>query len=109
MKETVQLDLLGFVDPLGLTDRQRSAFDLLVLHRDGLTSEQIGAQLHFMRGKHPSYAPCNWCAGDGRAVLVQLRKRGLVRETRKPPRWLLSKDALRELPPEPMGDLPEGF
>lgn len=107
----VQLDLLGERDPLGLTERQRAAFDMLSNYRDGLTAQQVGSQLHFLRGRHASYATCNWCATDGAAVLVELRRKGLT-VRRRSALWQLTRQALRELPYPPgtgPGELPEGF
>ncbi len=108
----VQLDMLGKVDPLGLTERQRAVFELLAGHPEGLNAQQVGQVVHFQRGKHPSHSACDWCASDGNAVLVELRQKGLVVQRRQPTRWELTPRGRAELPPPPgtgPGELPEDF
>lgn len=102
----IQLDLMGERDPLGLTPRQRRAFEMLLDHRyDGVDAEDVGAMLH----GHLDGARCSWDKDNGRGVLSELRKKGLaVNRRSKGGRWFSTEAANRERP-LPMGDLPEGF
>lgn len=104
MKRTVQLDLLGERDPLGLTPRQRRALDFVHEH-EPIQPEQLGAHLH-------EHAGCAYCEANGRDVLSALRALQLVTQRRAPTRWELTKTARAEYPDPPgvgPGELPEGF
>lgn len=104
--KSIQLDLMGEKDPLGLTPRQRRAFEMLLDHRyDGVQAEAVGAMLH----GHRDGTTCRWDKENGRAVLAELRKKGLaVNRRSKEGRWFTTPAANRERP-LPMGELPEGF
>lgn len=88
-----------------LTDRQ--AFALAELERvpDGLPADEVGARLHERRGKHDAGVRCEWCPTDGRAVLVELRHKGLV-VRRRSGLWQLLR---RATGPADFGEFPEGF
>jgi|KBSMisStaDraftv2_1062788.scaffolds.fasta_scaffold03656_14 hypothetical protein len=68
-----------------LTDRQRYVLELVELN-GGATATHIGLVLHARRGKHDGRRPCSYCEDEGRAVLVALRRKGLV-VRRRSGRW----------------------
>jgi len=79
---STQLDLLGEKHPLGLTEKQAFAHEILLAARDGLDAVDLGRAWHARRGKHTDEQTCTWCEKDGRSVLVALRKRGLACQRR---------------------------
>jgi hypothetical protein len=66
-----------------LTSRQSFVFDLLCAHpQDGLTSDEVGAELHARAGKHEAGVRCQWCHQEGVSVLKALRKKNLAKRRR---------------------------
>lgn len=61
-----------------LTDRQRYALELLEQYELGASAVLIGLAWHTRRGKHDGRQPCAFCESDGRGVLTELRRKGLV-------------------------------
>lgn len=79
-----QLDLTGAEHPLEkpeLTERQQFALD--TLRQLGFAQAvEIGAALHFRRGRHTLDAYCTYCSSEGTSVLRALKRKGLVRQRR---------------------------
>jgi hypothetical protein len=84
---TVQQDTLFGEAPTpsrnddGLGVAQQAVLAALEEHGD-LTDDEAGSILHERRGKHSAETRCEWCARDGRQVLVSLGKRGKVTHRR---------------------------
>jgi hypothetical protein len=86
-----QLTLAGeeitLVDGKPLTERQQLAWDT-IRHRDGgATSDEIGALMHDLRGRHLAGNRCHWCAQEGRGVLTSAALRPLVKR-KKNGQWV---------------------
>lgn len=73
-----------------LTDRQRFALERMLRHREGLTTDELGALLHERKGVHADWQRCQWCSKDGLGVLRALRKKELV-VRRRSGQWQLTK------------------
>jgi hypothetical protein len=78
---TLAGDEITIVDGRPLTDRQQLAWDTIRLREGGATSDEIGALMHDLRGRHLASSRCNYCAQEGRGVLTSRALRPLV--TRK--------------------------
>lgn len=85
---TEQLDLLGGgreLDPAKrLGPRQRTVLEQLQAHGH-LDADEAGAIMHELktgRWAHSRDTRCDYCAGDGRAVLDALVKKGYATRTR---------------------------
>lgn len=65
--------------------RERQLFVLELVRSagpNGLTADQVGAQLCARRDKHTVDEICEWCAANGREVLTALRNHGKVKSRR---------------------------
>lgn len=72
----------GPPDETSLTDRQKRAlYAIRGAGWDGLTSEDIGALIHYP--KHELRDTCPFCQSTGHELGAALRQRGLVRQRRK--------------------------
>jgi hypothetical protein len=95
-----------------LTERQRQAFEYL---RDEgpVSSEELGAFLHSIRERkrHRPELRCDWCAQDGRQVILSLERRGLARGIgRGRPLWIAVDPAQLVIGDEPeLSAFPEGY
>ena len=89
-----------------LSERQRLVYEA-ARERGGLSDLEAGALLH--AGKHSDDQPCQWCARDGRGVLVALRRRDLVKR-RRGGTWTLADAGAYEPAYDPAtSEWPEGF
>jgi hypothetical protein len=68
-----------------LTDRQQLAFDY-VRERNGVTADEVGAYLHSCKERRPHSIDdrCDYCARDGRGVLISKAVAPLVTYRRDP-------------------------
>lgn len=107
--------------PVGLTDRQATAYAALVrAGDDGMSGDEIGAVLHAAAGHHHIDGRCQWCSTSGLEVLRALRRKGLVR-SRRHGLWTALAEGGRDAPTTSgdhgrppsanvgPGDFPEGF
>ena len=79
---TVRLFDPGPADERSLTDRQRQGLAAIrAAGWDGLTSDDIGAIVHYP--KHPVHETCSWCRTAGHEIGSALRARGLVKQRRR--------------------------
>lgn len=62
-----------------LTDNQRAIYNAI---GTGMTASEAGALLHSRRAVHPASDRCQFCRGEGNALLQALRKRQLVKRRR---------------------------
>lgn len=107
-----------------LTSRQRFALDAVTrAGEEGLTGDELGAALHEWKHVHHSGDRCRWCGKDGRAVMVALNEKGLVRYRARLKVWqavelpAVPAAGSRSGPPPdhagagpvPFGAFPEGF
>lgn len=70
-------------EPHTLTPRQEAAWDLVRSTPGGVTAEQVGANQHERRGKHPADERCEWCASEGLGILRSVALRPLVIRRRR--------------------------
>lgn len=96
--------------PKPLTARQQHALDVLTrAGHGGLTSDEVGAALCELRGKHPAGDRCVWCSSNGRGVLVALRKRKLVKQRRDGTGTWVALDLPAAPAPAEVDPFPPGF
>lgn len=81
-----QMSLLDIEAP-AKTTRQDAVLALLARSPDGIEASEAGATAHAHTRRHSADERCKWCGVDGRAVLKELAKRGLVVENRGRQLW----------------------
>jgi hypothetical protein len=105
-----QTSLLGYPE----TEKKLGVRQTLVLLRlqamGQTTDDEAGALIHANRGKHDESVRCDWCAREGRDVLVSLRRHGLVLR-RRSGQWERKgvRGSQRGSGPSTYNQLPEGF
>jgi hypothetical protein len=96
-----------------LTDRQAFVYGQLQAHTvqgDGLTADEVGAELHARAGKHEAGVRCQWCHQEGVSVLKALRKKNLAKRRRAGGWVALGAERAESDSPDPTTDpFPDGF
>lgn len=98
--------------PPKLTDRQQFALELVQrAGTDGVHAEEIGAAWHAHHGKHDADARCMYDGSNGKQVLNELKRKGLVRYRRgnasRPGFWLaVGARDVRPVPPGMSDEIP---
>lgn len=96
-----QLDLFSppKPQPKPLTDLQQEALDFVkTAGHEGVSADELGAEICARRSKHDAGSRCRWCASNGKDMLTTLRAKGHVKSRRGAGWYAL------ELPPEPTND-----
>lgn len=84
-----QMSLLDIEAPPKLT-REQAVIALLERSPDGIETSEAGAIAHSLKAGRWAHSPndrCKWCGVDGRSVLKELAKQGLVVENRGRQLW----------------------
>lgn len=89
MKGQLALDVN---EPHQLTERQTYALETVKrAGHDGIEPAELGAALHALkegRNRHEAGERCEWCGGDGLAMLRRLRELGHVAYQGKRKVWI---------------------
>ena len=90
--------------PIGLTEHQQTAWDLVRSVPGGCFADEVGAAVHAAAGRHSVDERCDWCCVRGKQLLGSKALAALVIRRRATSKWepRNPKDRARE----PMGEIP---
>lgn len=96
-------------EPVRLGPRQHRALDLIdEAGWEGVTADEVGADVHAAKGQHGLDTRCDYCGRDGRSILRSLSRHGLV-SRRRSGGWTRAARPPRNAAAGPSNEFPEGF